>query len=60
MDGEEIETVQDFAFLGTKIVQDGNCLEEIKRRLTFGRVAFTKIFLILKNNGVSKQLIIRL
>ena len=37
MDGETLETVADFIFVGSKITADGNCSHEIKRRLLFGR-----------------------
>ena len=39
IDGETMETVTDFIFLGSKITADGNCSHEIKRRLLFGRKA---------------------
>ena len=41
-DGEKVETVSDFIFLGSKITADGNCSHEIKRRLLLGRKAMTK------------------
>ena len=37
IDGEKVETVSDFIFLGSKITVDGDCSHEIKRRLFFGR-----------------------
>ena len=37
IDGETVETVPDFIFLGSKITADGDCSQEIKRRLLFGR-----------------------
>ena len=37
IDGETVETVSDFIFLGSKITADGDCSHEIKRRLLFGR-----------------------
>ena len=37
IDGETVETVRDFIFLGSKITADGDCSHEIKRRLLFGR-----------------------
>ena len=41
IDGETIETVRDFIFLGSKITADGGCSHEIKRRLLLGRKAMT-------------------
>ena len=41
IDGETVETVSDFIFLGSKITADGDCSHEIKRRLLFGRNAMT-------------------
>ena len=40
-DGETVETVSDFIFLGSKITVDGDCIHEIKRRLLFGRKVMT-------------------
>ena len=37
IDGETVETVADFIFLGSKITADGDCIHEIKRRLLLGR-----------------------
>ena len=42
-DGETMETVTDFFFLGSKIMVDGGCSHEIKRRLLFGRKAMTNL-----------------
>ena len=42
IDGEIVDTVADFIFLGSKITADGDCSHEIKRRLLFGRKATTK------------------
>ena len=42
IDGETMETVRDFIFLGSKIIADGDCSHEIKRRLLLGRKAMTK------------------
>ena len=47
-DGETVETVADFTFLGSKITADGDCSHEIKRRLLLGRKAMTKLDSILK------------
>ena len=49
IDGETMETVKDFIFLGSKITADGNCSHEIKRCLLFGRKAMANLGSILKN-----------
>ena len=49
IDGEAVETVADFIFLGSKITADGECSHEIKRRLLFGRKAITSLDSIFKN-----------
>ena len=43
IDGETIETVTDFTFLGSKITADGDCSHEIKRHLPLGRKAMTNL-----------------
>ena len=43
IDGETLETVADFIFLGSKITADGDCSHEIKRRLLLGRKVMTKL-----------------
>ena len=43
MDGETVETVTDFIFLGSKITADGDCNHEIKRRLLLGRKVMTNL-----------------
>ena len=48
VDGETVETVRDFIFLGSKITADGDCSPEITRRLLLGRKAVTDLDLILK------------
>ena len=48
IDGETVETVADFIFLGSKITADGNCSHEIKRRLLIGRKVMTNLDSILK------------
>ena len=48
IDGETMETVSDFIFLGSKITTDGGCSHEIKRRLLLGRKAMTNLDSILK------------
>ena len=49
IDGETVETVTDFIFLGSKIIEDGDCSHEIKRRLLLGRKAMTNLDSILKS-----------
>ena len=49
IDGETIETVTDFIFLGSKITADGNCSREIKRHLLLGRKAMTNLESVLKS-----------
>ena len=49
IDGETVETVSDFIFLGSKITADGDCSQEIKRHLLLGRKVMTNIDSILKN-----------
>ena len=49
IDGETVETVADFIFLGSKINADGDCSHEIKRHLLFGRKVTTNLNSILKN-----------
>ena len=48
-DGETMETVRDFIFLGSKITADGECSHEIKRRLLLGRKAMTNLDNMLKS-----------
>ena len=49
IDGEPVETVADFIFLGSKITADGDCSHESKRRLLFGRKVVTNLDSILKS-----------
>ena len=49
IDGETVETVADFIFLGSKITADGDCSHEIKRRLLLGRKVMTNLDNILKS-----------
>ena len=49
IDGETVETVTDFIFLGSKITADGDCSQEIKRHLPLGRKAMTNLDSILKS-----------
>ena len=53
IDGETMETVTDFIFLGSKITVDGDCSHEIKRHLVFGRKAMTNLDNLLKNRGIT-------
>ena len=53
IDGETVETVSDFIFLGSKITADGDCSNEIKRCLLFGRKAMTNLDSILKRRDVT-------
>ena len=51
-DGEKVETVTDFIFLGSKITADGNCSHDIKRCLLLGRKAMTNLDNILKSRAI--------
>ena len=51
-DGETMETVTDFIFLGSKITADGDCGHEIKRHLLLGRKAMTNLDSILKSRDI--------
>ena len=53
IDGETMETVTDFIFLGFKITADGDCSHEIKRRLLLGRKAMTNLDSILKSRDIT-------
>ena len=53
IDGETMETVTDFIFLGCKITADGDCSYEIKRHLLLGRKAMTNLDSILKNRDIT-------
>ena len=53
IDGETVETVSDFIFLGSKITADGDCSHEIKRRLLLGRKVMTNLDSILKSRDVT-------
>ena len=53
MDGEIMETVTDFIFLGSKITEDGGCSHEIKRCLLLGRKAMTDLHTILKSRDIT-------
>ena len=53
IDGETMETVTDFIFLGSKITADGDCSHEIKRCLLLGRKAMTNLDSILKSRDIT-------
>ena len=58
--GEIVETVSDFIFLGSKITADGDCSHEIKRRLLFGRKIMANLDSILKSRGITFPTKVRL
>ena len=53
IDGETVETVSDFIFLGSKITADGDCSHEIKRCLCLGRKVMTNLDSILKSRDIT-------
>ena len=53
IDGQKVETVADFIFLGSKITADGDCSHEIKRHLLLGRKAMTSLDSILKSRDIT-------
>ena len=53
IDGEAMETVSDFIFLGPKITADGDCSREIKRRLLLGRKVMTNLESIFKSRDIT-------
>ena len=53
IDGEKVETVTDFIFLGSKTTADGDCSHEIKRHLLLGRKAMTKLDSMLKSRDIT-------
>ena len=53
IDGETVETVADFIFLGSKITEDGDCSQEIKRCLLLGRKVMTNLDSILKSRDIT-------
>ena len=53
IDGETVEPVSDFIFLGSKITADGDCSHEIKRCLLLGRKVMTKLDSILKSGDIT-------
>ena len=60
IDGETVETVSDFIFLGSKITADGDCSHEIKRRLLLGRKVMTNLDSILKSRDITLPTKVRL
>ena len=60
IDGETVETVADFVFLGSKITADSDCSHEIKRRLLLGRKVMTNLDSILKSRDITLPTKIRL
>ena len=60
IDGETMETVSDFIFLGSKITADGDCSHEIKRCLLLGRKAMTNLDSIFKSRDVTLPTRVRL
>ena len=60
IDGETVETVSDFIFLGSKITADGDCSHEIKRRLLIGRKVITNLGSIFKSRDITLPTKVRL
>ena len=60
VDGETVETVSDFIFLGSKITADGDCSHEIKRRLLLGRKVMISLDSILKSRNIALPTKVRL
>ena len=60
IDGETVETVADFIFLGSKITADGDCSHEIQRRLLLGRKVMTNLDSILKSRDITLSTKVRL
>ena len=60
IDGETVETVADFNFLGSKITTDGECSHEIKRCLLLGRKVMTNLDSILKSGDITLSTKVRL
>ena len=60
IDGEIVETVSDFIFLGSKITADGDCSHEIKRRLLLGRKVMTNLDRIFKSRDITLPTKVRL
>ena len=60
IDGETMEIVTDFIFLGSRITADGDCSHEIKRRLLFGRKVMTNLDSMLKSRDITLSTKVRL
>ena len=60
IDGETVETVSDFIFLGSEITADGDCSHKIKRRLLLGRKVMTNVDNILKSRDITLPIKVRL
>ena len=60
IDGETVETVTDFIFLGSKITADGDCSHEVKRHLPLGRKVMTNLDSIFKSRDITLPTNIRL
>ena len=60
INGETMETMRDFIFLGSQITADGDCSHEIKRRLLLGRKAMTNLDSILKSRDITLPTKVRL
>ena len=60
IDGETVETVSDFIFWGSKIIADGDCSNEIKRRLLLGRKLMTNLDSIFKSRDIALPTKVRL
>ena len=55
IDGETVETVSDFIFGGSKVIADGDCRLEIKRRLLLGRKVMTNLDSVFKSRDITLQ-----
>ena len=60
IDGEKVETVADFIFLGSKITADDDCSHEIKRRLSLGRKVMTNLNSIFKSRDITLSIKVHL
>ena len=60
IDGETVETVSDFIFLGSKLTVDGDCSHEIKRHLLLGRKVMTNLDRILKSRDITLPTMVHL
>ena len=59
IDGDKVEIVTDFIFLGSKITEDGDCSHDIKRCLLPGRKAMTNLDSILKGRDITLTLLVK-